>query len=455
MQGKQIYQPKLFTHVRIEDLIQPEHLLRKIDRVLDLGFIRGMTRKLYCEENGRPSIDPEVYFRLQILAYIYGIESDRQLCDEVRVNIAYRWFAKLTLEDEAPDHSSMTRIRDRLGEDVFRRVFERIVLQCKRAGLVPGKRVIVDATLVEADASLDSMVGRKDGDPEARELKNYEKRYHDFREGDKKRKMSNQTHVSTTDPDATMVSRKGSYMKLSYKAHYSVDAKNRIVMDCHVTTGARHECKVMPDRIHYLLGRFKFPIEQVMGDKGYGRGDTYSYLRGQGIRSYIPLHSDNLGKGRISRGEFQYNRHRDCYICPAGQCLYPYEKMEKGILKRYRVIGRHCRKCEFRQSCLPEGKGYRNRARFIYRSPHQDEIDWIRKRQGTAYFKSRLRERAWKIEGLFGEAKENHGLRRAKYRGIEKTQIQVFMIATVQNLKRLALFSVRVGQDIFLIFWLY
>jgi transposase len=188
--------------------------LRKIRRVLDLSFVRELTKTFYCDDNSRPSIDPEVFFRMQVIAYLYGIGSDRQLCEETQVNLAYRWFIGLSLEDDVPDHSSLTRIRDRFGEEVFKEVFERVVQQCQKVGLVKGRKIIADATLIEADASLDSMVKREEGDPDFRELKNYEKRYHDFKTGKKKRKISNQTHVSSTDPQSSLVTHRGWYRKL-------------------------------------------------------------------------------------------------------------------------------------------------------------------------------------------------------------------------------------------------
>ena len=124
MQGRQEYQPKLFSIVDFEQLIPKHHFLRKVDKVLDLSFVRKLTKDHYCMDNGRPSIDPELFFRLVLIGYFYGISSDRQLCEEAQYNLAYRWFCRLSLEDAIPNHSSMTRIRDRLGEEIFKRVFE-------------------------------------------------------------------------------------------------------------------------------------------------------------------------------------------------------------------------------------------------------------------------------------------------------------------------------------------
>jgi len=244
MQGQKTFHPQLFVYIDIEKIIPENHLLRRIKKVLDFSFIRELMKSYYCEDNGRPSIDPEVFFRMQLIAYLYGIPSDRQLCKEIQVNLAYRWFIGLSLEDEVPDHSSLTRIRDRFGEEVFKEVFERIDEQCQKAGIVTGKKMIADAPLIEADASLDSMVEREEPDPDYRELRNYERRYHDFTTGNKKRKISNQTHVSSTDPDSSLVSYRIWHRKLSYKAHFSVDAGSRIITDCYITTGFLEELSI-------------------------------------------------------------------------------------------------------------------------------------------------------------------------------------------------------------------
>ncbi len=145
------------------------------------------------------------------------------------------------------------------------------------------------------------------------------------------------------------------------------------------------------------------PNQEVLADKGYGRGPTYSFLREKGIRAYIPLHNDNIGEGRISRGEFKYDRRNDRFICPKGKALYPYEKLERGM-KRYRVVGGHCQSCLYKTACLPES--YKNRARFVYRSPYQDEIDKIRKRQGTAHFRKNSSSDDGKLKGCLARPKK-------------------------------------------------
>ncbi len=167
MQGVHAFEPQAKSSIDLETFVAEDHFLRRIDRILDLSFVRELTAPRYAADQGRPSIDPEVYFRMQLVAYFYGIAKDRRLCEEVRYNLAYRWFCRLSLEDDVPDHSSLTRIRDRLGEEVFEAVFRRIVAQCEQKELVKEHcRVMTDATLIAADASLNSLVHN---DPEQAE----------------------------------------------------------------------------------------------------------------------------------------------------------------------------------------------------------------------------------------------------------------------------------------------
>ena len=268
MQGRQDFQRVLFDTVDLESLIPDDHLLRGIDARIDFGFIHDVTKDLYCADNGRNSIDPVLFFRMQLISYLYGMKSDRELCREVHLNLAYRWFCRLSLHDAVPDHSSMTRIRDRLGEATFREIFEQLIARWGDQGHIRGRRIVADASLVEADAAVGSLVERDDAESNARSLRNHERRYHDFKTGERRRKYANQTHVSASDPDASLVSRRGGYKKLSHKAHFSADADSRMITDCHATTGARHECPILPQRIQSRCSR-----------STHRRGDRRSGLR--------------------------------------------------------------------------------------------------------------------------------------------------------------------------------
>ncbi len=439
MQGQQDSQRVLFDTVDLESLIPEDHLLRRIDARIDFDFIYDVTKDLYYADNGRNSIDPVLFFRMQLISYLYGMKGARELCREVHLNLVYRWFCRLSLHDPVAEYSSMTRIRDRFGEATFTEIFEQLIARCQEEGHIRGRRIVADASLVEANAAIDSMVERDDVDPDARVLKHYEHRYHDFKTGKRRRKLANQTHVSASDPDATLVSRPGVHKKLCYKAHFSADTDSRMITDAYATTGARHECPILSERIEYQCNVLGLAIKEVIADRGYGRGPTYAQLREQKIRHYIPMHDATTGRGKLTPSNFKYDRRKDRYRCPEGHYLYPYEKTERGSVRRYRTTGGHCRRCPMSSSCLPDNQKFR--ARFVYRGIHQDEVEAVRRRQSTAAFRQRLVERKWKIEGLFGEGKENHGLRRARHRGLPNVQIQFLIIAIALNCKRVITIS--------------
>ena len=425
MQGKQHYQMPLFVDGNLEKYVPENHLLRKVSKVLNLKFIRRMTKKNFSKK-GRPSLDPVVFFKMQIIAYLYGISSDRQLCEEIKYNLAYRWYLGYPLDQATPEHSTLTRNRDRLGVEFFEKVFERIVADCKKVGLVKGEQVIVDASLIKANASKDSFKPKGNDQDKGQEIE-------ESRKGSKKIKK-NETHQSTSDPESTCVNRKGYSGELYYKTHYTIDGKERIILDCHVTTGAHHECNEFINRIDHVTEKFNLNVIEAIADSGYGHGPTYEDLKERGIRSYIPLRDKKLGAGKYSPTEgFEYQRKKDRYRCPVGAYLYPH-KPSNGIT-RYVIKNKECIDCPLQASCFPEG--YKNRSKRIQRSEFQDVYDQVRRRQKTKTFQKKRFERSWKVEGLFGEAKASHCLRRAKYRGIDKTQIQVYLTATVQNLKRI------------------
>jgi transposase len=440
MQGKQRYNQALFVSLDLDQFVPQDHRLRKIDHVLDLFFVRQLTSDLYCKGEGRPSIDPVVFFKMQVIKYLYGISSDRQLCADVHVNLAYRWFLRLPIEEKVPDHSSLTKIRDRLGENVFKEAFEKIVEQCQKAGLLKGKQMLTDATLIEANASLNSLVKNEDLGKTRVELKagkikaKEETAAHPDIPSGKSETYTPKTHASRTDPDSTVVRRDGYRSHLYYKSHCTIDGAKRIITDCFVTTGSKHECTVFKERVDYVTQRFNLKPEEWLADRGYCHGPAYDFLRGKKIRAYIPLRDKRLGRGKNSPTKgFKFQRKTGRYICPQGHEMMPH-KPEPGYT-RYVVKNGACKTCPVRQSCLGDSKLASKR---INRALHQDEFDALHKRSVTKHFKRKLRERSVKIEGVFGEDKVNHCLDRALYRGRSKMQMQVYMISIVHNLKRMA-----------------
>lgn len=392
-----------------------------------------MTCDLYCKGNGRPSVDPELFFRMMLIEYLYGIASDRQLCEEISYNLAFRWYCKLNMGDRVPDHSSLTRIRDRLGESVFEKIFQKIVNLCIERGLVKGKGIMTDGSLVRADASLDSIRRKDKTDIVDKENDGRQARINRMQGW----KIDNKTHESVSDPDASLAGKKGQGTHLFYKAHFSIDRDSRVVLDPYVTTGAVHETTVYTSRVSAIKENFGIKLEEAIADRGYGAAENLIYLRENGIRPVVPLFSTRVGHG-TRQGEasgFNYDSKQDCYICPRGEKLT--HRHTSANIKVYAVARRTCAECPCFESCLSLRERKGDRGKMIRRNVHQKLYEWAQRREKTWLFKRISNERMWKMEGIWAEAKNNHGFRRAKYRGRAKFQIQAFLTASCQNIKRL------------------
>lgn len=449
MQGQHHYQPELFSQIDYESLIPKAHLLRRIDNVLDLSFLRELTAPLYANEKGRPSIDPEIFVRMILLEYLYNINSDRQLCEEIGYNLAYRWFCKLSLTDKIPDHSSITRIRDRLGEKTYEIIFNQVVEQCRAKGLIKLDQVMMDGSVMRANASIYAMKEReeevpkddKDEPPGATPV--YSKdgfSNNDFRqkriEG---KKISNKTHVSASDPDASLSGKAGEAKSLAYKTHHAIDASSRVIIDCHVTTGATSEVKVAVERVDFIENHFGQKIKELIADRGYGSAENLEKLAKIDVKTNIPLWSSSSGKTFFKELEngFKYDIESKTAHCPEGHLMPIATRDPAGQRTVFSLSRKNCLQCPRAQSCLTEYE-YRNRAKRFAVPDHYEIFATIAKQQEEPEFKKKLWERMWKMEGIFAEGKSFHGLRRARYRGRSKVQMQVYMISTVQNLKRLA-----------------
>lgn len=437
MQGRQNYQPELFSVIDIEKLIPKNHLLRKLDRVLDLSFIREMTAPLYCENNGRPSVDPELYFRIQILMYLYNIPSERRACEEVALHLAYRWFCRLSLADEVPDHSSLTKIRERLGEETFKKIFDHIVHVCIEKKIAAPESIMADGTLVKANAAPTSLVEILEGETEEG-IKAKEKPKYII-----DRKYSNNTHVSQTDPDCRLAGKVGEPKFLRYKAHNIADRKGRVIIDTHVTDGSVPEGTIFLKRLDYIEEHFGIKVADAVADRGYGYGEILAALEKRGVTSFVPNFHADVG-GNVEEQGFIYDKTKNMVVCPEG-----HEMTFVGLAKRagnkvtatqvFEMKKGKCRNCPRLEQCIPQNpnikeKNYRKRIGINLYREIQERTKLL---EQTPEFKKVRGERQWKMEGLFAEGKTYHGLGRARYRRRHNMQIQAYMIATVQNLKRL------------------
>ncbi|NEJ83103.1 transposase, partial [Rhizobium leguminosarum] len=288
--------------------VDDNHLLSKVNKYIDLSFTHQLVIDSYNSRHGRPSIDPEIFFRMLLISYFYNINSDRRLCQEVRYNVAYRWFCKLALEDKVPDHSYLSKTRNRFGEKVFEALFN-----------------TTDSTLIKANASLNSLTPIEA--KAAVSEKVARKRVKNKLGLPQSRTISNSTHISKTDKDSSLAKKEGSPRELKYKIHNSIDALSRVIIDTYVTSGKTHDSQVYIERLNHIREKYTLTIKEAIADRAYGSREIIDTLQRQGIVTYIPLFSTKSGKAiqDAYKAGFVYEKEQDRFVCPEGRYLNPYE----------------------------------------------------------------------------------------------------------------------------------
>ena len=435
----------LFIAGDIEQFIPDDHILKRVDNVLDLSWLHKAVKDCYCQDNGRPSIDPEAAVRLMLAGFFQGIVHDRKLMREAQVNIAIRWFAGYELEEALPDHSSLSRIRERWGADKFKAIFTRTVQACIDAGLVGGETVHLDSTLIRADVSWESIVENHANDV-IRENKedNADDKTPDFpsNKGSRPRTRDNKPKkVSLTDPEATMATSSGNHhLEPTYKQHTAVDDKAGILIDIDLTTGEINEGTKLIEVIERIETLTDKTIKHITADKGYAHSVNYKALEQRGTDAIIPPQGDsNHGKGNLSIRRFKYDGLHQRLVCPGGNALTRSSRAKNGWL--YKSRRADCRCCALCQQCLPATA----KTRTILIVDGYEALLRARRRKQKGWdgqMKQLYNRHRNLVEGVHGEAKTQHGLRRAVRRGLFNVAIQVYLTAAVMNLKRLAKASI-------------
>ncbi len=433
MIGKQDrWQEDLFVAGPLSALIPEDHILKRVDAILDLSWLSALVKSTYCTDNGRRSIDPEAALRLMLAGFFEGITQDRKLMRQAQVNLAMRWFAGYRLHESLPDHSSLTRIRQRWGAERFKQIFQRIVKQCVDAGLVGGKTVHIDATLIRADVSWESLVEIHTDTVLEENTTEDEPTGGPGRSRTRKPRPQKR---STTDPDATLTtSCKTFHMEPSYKQHGAVDDQCGIIVDIDVTTGQANEGNQLPEQIERIKANVGQKPQVVTADKGYAHGVNYDHLEQTQMEAIIPPSPLTPRSGCIPSCRFKYDARHRVVTCPAKQKLTWRGTTEKGDI--YRTEVKTCQGCPLRQRCFSKDA----RCRTILIGPGYEALVRARRvhaRRDERYKALYIRHR-WRVEGMHGQAKTQHGLRRAARRGLWNVAIQAYLTAVVINLKRLA-----------------
>jgi transposase len=445
-------QGQLFYAFDLDEVVPPDHLVRQIDGVLDLSWVHKDLAPYYSH-TGRPSIDPVLMIRMLIVGYVFAIRSERQICAEVQVNLAYRWFCKLGIEDKIPDHSVFCRARhERFREsDALRRVFEGVVAMCIAAGFVGGEAFSIDASLIRADVDKRK---RAPGDqpiawPKKEEASHAVREYlaaldaarRDEEGGDGDgggsssggRGAKPAKQVSLTDPQAAWVTRKGIEPFFAYDANYLIDNRAGVILDAEGTRANRVEeiaiTQTMVDRVDR---RFDLRPDRLAGDTVYGTARLLKWLMDRKIAPHVPVWDKSIrADGKFSRADFVFDRERNVYVCPAGKRLTHSGLIDQGRILPYRASAHDCSRCELKPRCTTAI------ARKVSRDIDEDVREHVRAIANTEAFQQSRRERK-KVEMRFAHMKRILKLDRLRLRGLSGARDEVLLTATAQNLRRLA-----------------
>ena len=438
--------------VTIESLVPADHLLRKIDGAVDLEFIRERVRHLYCADNGRPALDPVVLFKLLLIGYLFGIRSERQLLREVQCNAAYRWFLRLKLTDKVPDASTLSQNRRRRfrSSGVYQQIFDEIVELACRRGLVTGKVLYSDSTHLKANANKNKFdVVNVEVKP-VEYLAQLEAAVAEDRaehgKGELKSKAAaaktKESKVSRSDADSGYMVREGKPKGFFYLDHRTVDGRHAIITDTHVTPANVHDSIPYLGRLDRQRERFGFAVEAVGLDAGYATAAIAKGLEERDIYGVIGYRTPNHAEGLFRKRQFRYDEERDGYVCPAGQLLV-YRTTNREGYRQYHSDSGQCRQCPLRAQCTRS----RNATKIVTRHVWQrckEQVDAHRlEPRGKRIYKRRKET----VERSFADAKQLHGHRYARMRGLAGVQEQSLLAAVAQNIKKMALLLSAVGPE--------
>jgi transposase len=437
MGERRFEQAALFYEFSLEGHVPAGHLLRSVDRFVELGDVRAHLAPFYSA-TGRPSVDPELMIRMLIVGYCFGIRSERRLCEEVHLNLAYRWFCKLGLQGEVPDHSTFSknrhgRFRD---SDLLRHIFETVVRRCMAEGLVGGEGFAVDASLIKADANRQRGVEGSQGLPpqiSSRAIDEYLAVLDDAAFGGASEVAPK--FLSPSDPAARWTSAHGGLAFFAYSDNYLIDLDHAVIVDVEASTAIRQAevtaSKTMIERTQECFGLYP---ERLAADTAYGSAEMLGWLvHERGIEPHIPVFDKSSRKdGTFSRDDFRYDHQGDVYFCPGGKMLTCKGTVVNDNQLMYRASKYDCDACVLKPRCCPKEP-----ARKIPRSIHEGARDMARDIAETDAYRTSRRQRK-KVEMLFAHLKRILRLDRLRLRGPCGAQDEFLLAATAQNLRKLA-----------------
>jgi transposase len=440
-------QKKLFyIGINLDKRIRKNHPLRKIKELIDFDFIYKEVKNKYGY-NGNESIPPPVILKLMLLLVLYNVRSERELMETIEERLDWLWFLDFDLDTEIPDHSVLSKARKRWGEEAFRSFYERVLWQCVERGLVDGSKIFVDSSLIQADASNNSVVDtkclRRYLNESYRELERRLERDSEDKEKDGRDKSGgvNSRYIYTTDPDAAIVRTSGK-AKLRYQTHRAVDSAYEVITATEVTPGDVNEAHMMFWLIDSHQQNTETWLETVVADSKYGTIENYLGCYDKGIRAHIPdLKGAQSDSGRrvgiFSDDRFIYDKDSDTYICPAGKGLKPRTFQRRRQSIEYAASKKDCGVCVLRTECTRNKTG-----RTVKRHLRQEELEYMRGLAGSTLSREDIKTRQHLMERSFARAKR-YGFGRARWRGLWRVRIQEYLTSAIQNIQRL----LRYGTD--------
>lgn len=473
MQGRKVFEEKLFTNFHLSDHIPADNFYRRLKETLDLHFLYKTTAVYYGTE-GHESIDPVVFFKLMLAGYVENLGSDRRIINTTSMRLDILYFIGYNIDEPLPWHSTLSRTRQLYGEDVFKEMFKAVLKLCIDKGMVSGRRQAVDSALIKANASMDSLAEKEvmdDADEFADELTSneedkpqkvnaYKKKkveeHHRWKQKayqgqpssrvnqnpdtpqDKRPKfLSNHTHYSTTDKDARIAVKPGKPRQFNYLAQTCVDTEHHVITHIEAYHADKKDSQCLPDVIKGLKENFKSEgliVEQIIADTGYSSGQALKTLEENNITGYIP----NFGQYKHDREGFTYHKEGDYYTCPANKkVLFKKIKDNNGYsMKEYRTTRQDCAHCPLRSTCI--GKSFEKSIRDTVDKPYYDRMH---DRLKTPYARKMKKLRQSTVEPVLGTLINFLSMKRVNTRGIKLANKCMLMAAIAYNLKKMMKFK--------------
>jgi transposase len=434
MGRQQRVQKKLFyTKFSLDQRVPKNHILRKVAKYIDFDFIYKKVKGKYGS-NGNVSVPPPIILKMMFLLIFYNVRSERELMATIPLRLDWLWFLGYDLDDEIPNHSVLSKARTRWGVEAFKTFFENIVWQCVQADLIQGNKIFTDASLVQADASNNSVVNQES-------LKRYlNKSYREMEarleqqiDSEPKQGIANRKYISTTDPDASVVRMGPGRSRLRYKVHRVVDEKAEIITATGVTAGEKNEAHLLTELIDQHQSNTGKTVTTAVGDSKYGTIANYLDCSDRNIKAHFEsFDKNNKGvgtrKGIFEPSDFIYTPDEDCFICPAGERLEPRKFKKKRNHFEYSLPAKICNKCVLKPQCTRSKQG-----RTIKRHARQNDLDQMLIRSQSRAAKRDIRKRQHLMERCFARSKR-YGYKRARWRRLWRLGIQEYLTAAIQNM---------------------